>query len=215
VARRYGFGAVFAVAGTAVAISYVAITALAHFFAFHFGNNTFLYYNILNQLPVFLLGIFAFLRYESTNEGRLAHPVLSWIGFVALTLTSLALFRADKPLNFIIIPTLAGLSFVLLLDIRRGSRRPLRPLARIGQLSYSLYVFHFFFAFYVARFIVKLIPFELPAPVILIGLYVGVVALTYLVALVAERIIERPGIELGRRLLRAFAPPAAAVQHSA
>ena len=112
-------------------------------------KNYFLYFSLINQLPVFLIGISYFFFREKLK--------LDWnhqFDFIFfLLLTGLSLFAFYMKLNFIF-PTIAALSFVFLIEVyKKYDFLNTRLLMKIGKVSFSMYLLHFIFAFYLTPFL--------------------------------------------------------------
>jgi len=168
------------------------------------SNHSFMYTNILVQSQVFLIGI-AFYHLRSAGFLNGLNVSSCCIAFVALTSLAGLLWSMHIGHLFSIIPAIAALSFCFLVPLLEMTPRLCPPwLCRIGQLSYSMYLFHFVFAYWGVRWVTASVRSILGPEVALAVSFVVVVALTFLVALVSERYIERPGIALGKRLLSAM-----------
>jgi peptidoglycan/LPS O-acetylase OafA/YrhL len=206
------FPVLFAAAGrigtqglAGVIVAFVALHTLAQALwlggtAFAVAGNNFVYFNIVNQLPVFGLGLLAYFAHA---DARLP-PWPAWarvmllLGFTALTLL---LWRLRQPWLFALIPATVALSFVALLQLLRHARRLPRWLCRVGGVSYSMYVFHFVFAWFVVPWLTQgWLDAWGPALRLLVSL-VLVVAATFALAAFSERFIEARGIALGQRLI--------------
>ncbi len=199
--ERWGVRALWGLTGAAIAGNFVAQTAL-HLVWKPMENVSFAYFSIINQLPVFLLGM---TLYFSGRQGVVqphrrgmavnaaAFALLTALGFVLWSVGGLA---------FALIPTVAGLSFVFLVRLVRDvpALRP-RTIRRIGQVSYSMYIFHFIFASYLVSAIAQRTLTSANPYVAFVLSYLVVVACTFGVALLSERHIERHGIALGKRLI--------------
>lgn len=170
------------------------------------ANNTFLYYSLLNQLPVFLIGIWLFAH---DIEGKAI-----WLDAVLMVLFGLACFACLNwygHLTAILSPVLAGISFAFLFRLARRLVAQGGTIARIGQVSYSMYVFHFIFAWWVSGYLMKL-GSDYGVPLVLV--YAGTLALTvgcsYVLAAASKRVIEDPFISLGSRLIKRISTTSAA-----
>ncbi len=174
-------------------------------------NRPFLTYFFLNQLPVFAIGMRLYFSLQSDSRPSFA---LAKFAF-CFALTALA-FRLEPylPLSYAWIPTLAALSFFYLAHFFAALNSTptldhllARTVAAVGRNSYSIYIFHFLFAWNLLG--TTSILLQIPAlknpfvawPVLLIFNLAG----SYAVALVSGRLIEAPGIALGRRLARRIA----------
>lgn len=146
---------------------------------------TFWYYNILVQLPVFLVGI-NFYRYN--KKLLLKNAILIFIGFTLTTIVLWALKLA------IFVPVSAAFSFCGLVKILEYEVFNLKFLEKLGKVSYSVYLLHFIFVFY-------LLPSQ--DHFIFIPIYIVVTTLfTYYLAVVSEKYLERPFIQLGSRIIK-------------
>jgi len=164
----------------------------------------FLFSNLINMLPVFIVGIFYFNHQKFHNTKYL---IPSKTGSVLAFLLALALSFYSFLYDFQITlsPLLSGIAFLLLQDVFKqfpGLNGAL--LKRIGQLSYSIYVFHFVFAWYVSVFVNRLLETKLPAVMVYLVCFLITVTGTFLVALASEKWIEKPGIALGKQMIQKY-----------
>lgn len=167
-------------------------------------KNNFMYYNLINQLPVFVMGIAAYQLNKSHRFSNL-HPVLHLLGLAIFGGLTAYLWNIDLAFvnSFMLLPGAAGLSFVFLYNLFENLRF-LNPsgLQRIGQVSYSMYIFHFIFAWYGTEYLHTQMEY-IHRPLVLFALYFSLtVFLTFGIALVSEKLIERPGMELGRKIIQ-------------
>ncbi|HEU0045856.1 acyltransferase [Sphingomonas sp.] len=206
--RQLGVSGLAAWTAAAIGVSLVVQTATAAAGGPEIANNNVVYFSIANQLPVFVIGLGCALLIA---DGRLApQPVRDAASFALATIAAFALLYGDQiGLAAWIGPTLgppvAAVSFVYLLNLARAGRLPALGglLARVGQLSYSMYVCHFLFAWAGTNIVLRTF-----------GATPGMQALLYLptlllaiagsmaVASITKRWIEDPGIALGKRLIR-------------
>lgn len=168
------------------------------------ARNTFIYYNLLNQLPVFTLGILAyFLARNHVLDG--IPLVINILFFCLSSWVTIRLWHANSfpPNPFMFVPFTAGLAFVFLYNIFAKVRMLSHPvLRRIGQVSYSMYILHFMFAWYGAQYLNTWFG-DTGRPIILLGVYyLLVIVLSFAVATLSEKLIEKPGIDAGRRLIQ-------------
>lgn len=173
--------------------------AIFAYAGYHISNNSFLYFSIINQLPVFLVGMGYF--FLKTNYKYELKGKYSLLLFAVLTVIPLSLWQSDNQYIFSIIPIISGLSFVFLLEIFQKNEFLNQPLlVRIGQVSFSMYLLHFLFI----RLITKVCRpqiFIINETVTFIIFYTGSVYLTFICALLSEKYIEKPSIELGKRII--------------
>jgi len=202
-AAARGRTALLATAVAAVALSQAGLGPAMALTGLQIGNNGFLYFNLLVQLPVFVFGM---LYYMLERDGcwPLRGAAGNAIGLAAGTAATLLVWYGDHPLRFAWIPVAAALSFLCLFRLLAlcPAANP-RWLRRLGELSFSIYLLHFVFAhklvYAVAEEVVALI-----GPVAAVAVFVpATVGVTAWLARWTERWIERPGIALGRRLIAA------------
>ncbi|MEJ6006959.1 acyltransferase [Paucibacter sp. AS339] len=165
------------------------------------ANNSADYFHPLNQLPVFLLGMAWFdWRRQLPRTG----PLAGWHAALLLSLLPLAscalLWRSTWPLAFALIPSLAGLGFVLLAQGLSHAPRLPDWLCRIGRASYAIYIIHILFAWHGLHALQALWPLSGDGAYLLALLLVS--AMSYAAARLLGRCIERPGIALGARLIQ-------------
>jgi len=158
----------------------------------------FIYYNLFNQMPVFLVGISYFFYsriYESKGAASLKWMMISIFIFI-FSLFGLVSIHYNISLT----PVLSAITFVFLIEVFRNHHfHYSKVLIRIGQLSYSIYIFHFIFAWYISSLIYKRIQLYVYPELGLIICFLISVLFTSIFALVSEKAIEKPGIDFGKR----------------
>ena len=117
------------------------------------GNNTYLYFSVLNQLPCFSLGLT--LYYQEKDKFSLRVPLAVSILLFIITGTGAvySFLRPEYTYIYFIIPTLTGLAFywlaVTFLHIEiKGTTLALPFLSSCGRNSYGMYLVHAFFSWY-------------------------------------------------------------------
>ncbi|WP_251973033.1 acyltransferase family protein [Sphaerotilus microaerophilus] len=169
---------------------------------FQIKNSNFMYFFLVNQMPVFIFGILTYFILERTATVVSARWCV--LAFVILTLLVLYVWRFKAPVSFMVMPTLAGLSFCFLLAAMKTGLAHSKWLQRLGRVSYSVYVFHFIFAWHVAPFIVEPLVSVLNADVVLLFSVAVVVLATFYLASWTERAIEARWISFGNRVVRSL-----------
>jgi len=165
-------------------------------------KNNFIYYNLLNQLPVFMLGLFVYFLAKDHSFSKI--PIIVNLLFLGLSSWfTIKLWHAEWTFlsPFMFVPFTAGLAFVFLYNIF-SNVKALNPfiLQKIGQVSFSMYVLHFVFAWYGVKYLNRQLG-EIGRPIILFGVYyIITVVLTFVLAVISEKYIEKPGILMGKRL---------------
>lgn len=155
-------------------------------------NNTFRYFHLINQAPVFMVGVLYYFVPDEVFSKRVAA-----LSFAAFTLACTALWK-EGGLAFAVIPTLAGASFVCLLRMLKGLR--MRVVAEIGRVSYSVYLFHFAVLLALSP-IYSIIGKVLPPDVGLLVAFALTLGITYAIARWSQVTIEKKGISAGSRLI--------------
>ena len=171
--------------------------------------DSFGYFLVFNQLPVFGCGIVLyFLLRDSSHLQNSWNHVWKIAFFVALTLI---LWNSKDyfGLTFSVIPITAGFAFVslgLLLSQANLNNFPAKCISEIGRKSFSIYIFHFIFVWGISRSIIS----ELRINNFLNGYFIYAlsiflsVGLTYLVASFTNRFIEDRGIKLGKKTIENY-----------
>ncbi|PQV65231.1 Acyltransferase family protein [Abditibacterium utsteinense] len=169
------------------------------------GGYPFLSYFFINQLPVFGFGMLLYFSLQKERRQPLFY--LGRCGFF-FALTALFFhFASCFPLTYAWLPTLAALSFFYLghfLSARTSSGFLCRVLAGIGRRSYSIYIFHFLFAWNLlgtTSYLLNFSALRFPAVAWTVLLAFNL-ALSYALAVASGPFIENVGIEWGRQLMR-------------
>ena len=167
-------------------------------------KNNFIYYNLLNQLPVFTLGMLAY--FLTRNYGAAKLPAVINLLFLGLfSWLTIFLWHTDSfpQKTFMFVPFTAGLAFVFLYNLFAQIRMlNFSILRRIGQVSYSMYILHFLFAWYGAEYLNKWFG-GYGRPLIELGMYyLLTIFFSFALAMLSEKFLEKPGINAGRRLIQ-------------
>ncbi|MBD2570544.1 acyltransferase family protein [Anabaena lutea] len=165
-------------------------------------NGGFIYFSIINQLPVFLLGISLFFLDKNQILKSFTYQ-LDIILFIFLTAISMMLmFKFHIPYRDALIPFISGLSFIFLYDFSSKKNFLNRQtLMNLGRVSFSVYIFHFLFAWDLSRTIYGYCKSFLPGDILLVMCFIITTILTYKIAVITENLIEKRGINLGKLLI--------------
>ena len=167
-------------------------------------NNNFLYCNLFNQLPVFVVGICYYFIWKTNRLSFSAS--INFAFFIIISIIALTLWQiGNTSFLYVIIPFLAGLSFIFLIEVfRKISCINSRFLMKIGRVSYSAYLIHFIFVHWTANRIATGIVKVFGRELTFITSYFIIVSFTILFAVVSERLIERFSINLGNWICARF-----------
>ena len=187
-----------------------------YFFEYYFvatadisiSENNFYYYNLFNQLPVFMLGILMY--FLSINRVIEKIPTVISLFFLCLFLgLTVILWHGYlfniyyiPPKPFILIPFTVGMAFVFLYNIfMKNKALNLSILKKVGRVSYSMYLLHFMFAWHTADYLNRWLGYT-ERPIYVFALYyILTVVASFALGIISERFIEKPGILFGKRLI--------------
>lgn len=166
-------------------------------------KNSFIYFSLPSQIPVFMAGISAYLWKKENPAEKRSLPFMV-IGALC-TAISIYLWSSDWRYSFAIIPTLCSFTFVCLLFLLAKWRPKISWMAKIGKVSYSMYIFHFIVVWGMNKYLSGIrSTLDIDANMVLIAYVMVASAITYLIASFSEKFLERPGINLGNRIVRAM-----------
>lgn len=198
--KQWGILSLYGLVGLSVCLNIVIQLAIEHFISISIVNNGFIYFNLINQLPVFLLGMTIFFYHQD----RITFPcsiLVQTIFFTAITIVVAIAIQQPQIWILRIIPVCSGISFVLLLNIFKELNYSNSFLEQIGRVSYSMYIFHFMFAWYLVVGMTMLLGKDILPELVLILSVVLVTGLTYSIAKLSQKYIETPGIQSGKLLI--------------
>jgi peptidoglycan/LPS O-acetylase OafA/YrhL len=188
-----------AAAGLIIAFCGVVELAIGNLTGHWPWNTDFEYYSLLNQMPVFLIGILAYYRLKSTPTRMLPAAIT---GILALLVT-FGLWQSESHMAYFFIPILCACAFsALALVLSQLRIRYPHLLIAIGKRSYSIYVLHVAFL-HLAIWGRNGLHAHLPPTVDCLILFLFTLLLSYIGAQITERQIERRGISLGRKIVAA------------
>lgn len=155
------------------------------------GNNSFTYYSFINQFPSFLIGMS--LYHANSKEKKCKHALLAGIIFMIL---SIYIFNSDFQFAFVIVPTLFSMSiyFLLIHTLSRKSNRTYpKFLIKFGDLSYPIFLTHFFIVYEMAS-VVKIVAHrfvEFPEWIIYLCWLPIAYVIVYLTAYIFNLVLKR------------------------
>lgn len=187
----------------------ILILLTSSFLIVHFINDLFekwfLYHSFINMLPVFLAGLF-YNNYLLKNERNylIDNSIILINGFLILLVISFYTFLYID--NITLIPLTVGVTSIFLIEIfKRYKWLHFSLLIRFGQLSYSIYLFHFIFAWYCTSFLDQFFLDYFNSPLIsLICNLLLTLFLSFQVGRFSEKFLEKNGIRVGRYLIQNY-----------
>ncbi|QND50988.1 acyltransferase [Phyllobacterium sp. 628] len=144
----------------------LALAILGRAYLYHRDGSVqwFAYWTIIGRIDQFLFGILAF-QYRRRVVGQHRCVAVAMIGFLLFYwhfdrmggMLQMGTYPSPAAL-WIILPTIEALAYSLLIAYYDNTFKPTNGLisgfvARVGQCSYSIYLLHFFFVFWMARFV--------------------------------------------------------------
>jgi peptidoglycan/LPS O-acetylase OafA/YrhL len=164
-------------------------------------NNNFVYFNLINQIPVFFIGIGYYFIKPQDNLNY--NWLFDLAAFIILTIVSMYLWHKVRiSYLFSVIPFISGLSFIFLMEVfRKKEFLNQNLLVRIGKVSYSMYIFHFIFAHTITGYISPKLVNVLNSEFSLILFFVIATLGSFGLALFSEKYIEKPFINLGKKII--------------
>lgn len=165
------------------------------------NNNSFIYFNFINQIGVFLLGAKLYFEYEKGIQRNKFDLVIA----VMEMLFAVVLFYSNWKYTFIIIPYIVGLSayhfirFALSAEKKafvNNKKTCLNILKNYGRCSYYIYLVHFFFAWIFVEIIQKGIKIarggvNLNSNLLYFILIIPIFILSYFSAIMYEKICNK------------------------
>jgi peptidoglycan/LPS O-acetylase OafA/YrhL len=161
------------------------------------GNNQFGYFSLLNQLPVFVVGMLAYFVKDIRWQPNFAKICFL---FVSLSLINILLFHFS--FNVTLIPFISAISWIFLFELFKNSPLPkTNILSTIGRLSYSIYLLHFLFAWPLVRIIdYTLKPYMWNPNIILVLGFMVTLTISFGLSKLTYHLIEKPGINFGKSI---------------
>lgn len=158
------------------------------------------YWSPINQLPVFMVGIMLYQNVKYNNRNVSLKRDLG--SFSVLTLGSFAVWQFKPPFYVAVLPLVSALSFYYLYFIfSTVSWLNTKILRRIGQLSFSMYLLHFFSIMILleAKFLDVFRGYSLISFFIF---YLLIIGLTMFFSTITEKIIELKFVSIGREIIK-------------
>jgi len=161
-------------------------------------STPFYFYHILNQLPVFLIGMTYFFL-EQNGRIRINPTIGLTLFFILFGLSFILMHKLKSDITIALF--IAALSFGLLFNFFKEIKLNLSILQRIGQLSFSIYIFHFVFAYPLTDVFLTYVSSTVHPYLLFLISFVMTLLLSVFLAALSERYLEKPGINLGKTLI--------------
>ncbi len=195
--------ALFLIPVTGLLITYSIFLLLSALGIKNINNDSFYYFNLINQLPVFLLGISFYFMPLNFKPKKFLHNIVAFA--ILIFLLFVAVFVFSRTRDITMKPFISGVAFLSLLFVFRTVKfLNFEWLQNLGRLSYSIYLFHFVFAWVLSSVIVELLKGSLDSNLLLFICFTVSVLLSAFVANLSSPLIEKPGIHLGNKVLLYF-----------
>ena len=165
-------------------------------------NNSFSYYSIINQLPVFLVGMslwFLHMRKEFFGIKKW-HTVVGTILLNCLGVT-FYFFNNNVWQPFQLVPFVSALGMASLFVSLQRCKIDSRILKRVGLVSYSGYLLNAFFIYVVLEKVTHHLPI-IRGNIALVASYVIISSLIVACAVILHAVVEQKGIWIGKSLSR-------------
>ncbi len=161
------------------------------------ARNNFVYYNLANQFSVFMIGIAYYFYW--VNHKRQGRALLDLLAVSGLTVFAIWMMQKQYDWLYSFIPFVSGLSFIFVIELlRKVEFLNHRLLVRIGQMSYSMYILHFFIVDLIRSILFPLLSVRIAPEGLALVIFMTTVGATYPAALLTERFVEKPFVKLGR-----------------
>lgn len=167
-------------------------------------NKVFLQFTILRHLPVFLLGMVAFDAFRWAQDRKLGPDAGG--ALIALGLAGLCFIVTKAPNSDFVIGNYYWRAFFFACLVIGMSLWPMRIAVNAatvfaGKLSYSIYLAHAPIIFFMAPIFRRIYELPFPTTIRFALSFAAALAVVVAVAWLLYTFIEKPGINLGRKIL--------------
>ncbi|MBL7990185.1 MAG: acyltransferase [Candidatus Kapabacteria bacterium] len=129
------------------------------------------------------------------------HPAMNGVAFCALLYVLFFLPSATSPAAFVLLTlffTIIAAGNMLL-----GVLRP-QSVLWLGEISYSIYLLHGLILWFVGQYVFTKLTFGTVQPAVFIAMSLVIVVCIVLLCSLTHLVIERPGIEMGKRIINSL-----------
>jgi peptidoglycan/LPS O-acetylase OafA/YrhL len=198
--KRWGIVHLYGLVIFPIILNIIIQLIIRHWFSITIINHPFIYYNLINNLSTFTLGITLFFHHQNNVQFRFSIGIQIAF-FTIATIILIRLFQIKQDWMLILMPIGSGTSFILLINILKELKYSNILLQRIGQISYSMYIFHFVFAWWLVPGLISSLEGKVDAILLLICSFLLTTIATFLISVFSHKYIEIPGIRLGKTII--------------
>lgn len=162
------------------------------------SNNGFLYYNLFNQLPVFLWGI---MLYCLIKRGKIS-PKKHFAGMIVGLGGFFYFWYSSIPLAFYFVPLFMGMVFFCFGAILSRINFRIKILEKIGKMSYSIYIVHFIFCWFLFPILDASLLLSYNATIRFLLNFFTTLCLSYMLSSVTRKYIEKPFMDYGNAIIK-------------
>jgi len=184
--------------GLSMIIGYIFFVFCCEYKAHNMIRNNFHILNLINHLPVFLMGMFAY-KITKNEFSQIKYKTFLFVLFIIF------LYTFIMPIGDFVLYNIIFMFLIIILQKYPYRLFSNKLFAKVGKVSFSMYIFHFFvisvfnklnitYLFPINNLFASLLNFIL--------LYLLVAICTYFISLLTFRFIETPGQNLGKKLIK-------------
>ena len=180
-------------------LTFAVIFGISSFYeGFIIRNNTFSYYNLFNQFPVFLWGIIFYRVLKIGNIKLMKYFIGAAVGLLAFFIS----WYSQMLLSFYFVPLFIGLVFLCFGVILSQINIHIPLIEKIGQRSYSIYIVHFTFCWFIFPILDDLFLVDLNANIRFLTNFSLTLIFSYLIASLTKKYVEDPFLSLGNNAIK-------------
>lgn len=171
-------------------------------FQYHVTYDNFLYFSLLNQFPVFSVGISMYFAYTNGFIQKIKIKTNIILIMISTSISLYLFYYGLGIFNFALVPFISALSFLFLFILLENLKNLKENfISKIGVLSYACYIIHFIPAVIITgRISYRYCSIH---PILAICIfYTGSVVCTYIISKYINKFIERRFINLGKILIK-------------
>ena len=189
--------------GSTFLICIIFTFVLINYLGISVNNNEFYFFNIINQLNVFCIGIvyyiinIKYIKYKYTYK-------LSLVIFIFFTVICILTWKLHLQYSFYYVPIFCAISYWGLVDLVRNKKIYLMKIfSEIGKVSFSIYIFHFIVIHIFSILFFKDLKINTiyESFIIFIFTYILILYISYTIGQISNKFIEKPFINFGKKLI--------------